>query len=274
MDRLADGGSDLVKFRNLEPDEVRAVGEEARRRGLPLAGHAPHMDPGEAAELGVRSLEHAETVSLALADRTEPERLASMVRIARAGAFITPTLVNFRVNHLSSKERVADWLAATSRDPERRGISAETLRVWRVTTSLKVAEGFEDWQAFYARQVADTRLAVHAGVQLLAGTDLGSVPGEFPGSSLHEELEILVHEVGLTPGAALRTAPLGAHRFFGNRTGAGDIAPRERADLLLLTANPLVDIANARRIRAVVLAGRLLNAAMVNRLSTAACAPK
>lgn len=99
---------------------------------------------------------------------------------------------------------MADWLAAKSSDPERAGTSAETLRVWNVTASLKHAEGEEDWRAHYALQVAYTRLAVRVGVPLLAGTELGSVPGEFPSTSLHIELAILVHEVGLKPPEALR----------------------------------------------------------------------
>ena len=39
----------------------------------------------------------------------------------------------------------------------------------------------------------------------------------------------------------------------------GTVAAGKRADLVLLDANPLADIANVRRIRAVVVAGRLLD---------------
>jgi imidazolonepropionase-like amidohydrolase len=94
-----------------------------------------------------------------------------------------------------------------------------------------------------------------AGVKILAGTDTPN-PYVFPGSSLHDELELLV-KAGLTPLQALQAATLRPAEYLGMAGRLGTIAPGKLADLVLLSADPLADIANTRRIEAVVLNGRI-----------------
>ena len=64
---------------------------------------------------------------------------------------------------------------------------------------------------------------------------------------------------GMTPLAALQTATLNPARYFGLEQSSGRVAEGQRADLVLLDANPLVEIGSLRRIHAVVVAGRVLN---------------
>jgi imidazolonepropionase-like amidohydrolase len=114
----------------------------------------------------------------------------------------------------------------------------------------------------------------HAGVPLLAGTD-SPYAYCFPGSGLHDELELLV-EAGLSPREALETATLGPARYLGRTNELGTIAAGKRADLVLLAADPLADIRNTRRIIAVVAAGRVYPAAalqaMLDAVAVAAAA--
>ena len=63
---------------------------------------------------------------------------------------------------------------------------------------------------------------------------------------------------GMTPLAALQTATVNPARYLRREKTLGSIAPGTVANLVLLDANPLEDIANVRGIRAVVVAGRLL----------------
>jgi hypothetical protein len=94
-----------------------------------------------------------------------------------------------------------------------------------------------------------------AGVPFMAGTDTAAGVHIFPGFSLHEELALFVR-AGLTPLQALQTATRNPAEFMGRLSDMGTVEQGKLADLVLLDANPLDDIANTRKIRAVVLAGR------------------
>lgn len=100
------------------------------------------------------------------------------------------------------------------------------------------------------------RAAHAAGVPLLAGTDVG-VAAVSPGFSLHDELELLV-QAGLTPMEALRAATDEPARLLGVADSLGTIRVGAAADLVLLNADPLVEIGNTRLVAAVLLRGRLL----------------
>jgi imidazolonepropionase-like amidohydrolase len=102
---------------------------------------------------------------------------------------------------------------------------------------------------------------------VLAGSD-AACQGGIPGASLHEELELLSAS-GLGPLRALRAATLEPARYFGAAAERGSVEPGRAADLVLLDANPLEDIRNTRRIRAVVLGGRVLSTRELATLSHA-----
>jgi imidazolonepropionase-like amidohydrolase len=94
-----------------------------------------------------------------------------------------------------------------------------------------------------------------AKVPLLAGTDAPQGYDLVPGTSLHRELQLLVR-AGLTPLEALQTATLNPAAYFGKTAEWGTVAPGKTADLVVLSRNPLVDIANTRSVVAVVADGR------------------
>ena len=100
-----------------------------------------------------------------------------------------------------------------------------------------------------------------AGVTLVTGTDASFLHP--PSFSLHDELDLLA-EAGLTPAEILRAATINCAKLF-PALDAGAIAPGKRADLVVLNANPLADIRNAHDIHAVVLRGRVLNRAALDR---------
>ena len=104
-----------------------------------------------------------------------------------------------------------------------------------------------------------------AGVRILAGTDIG-VLNVVPGQSLHEELALLVRDAGLSPLDALRAATRDAAVFLGRDREIGTIAAGKKADLVLLDADPLADIAHVSRISALVLRGRVFERAALTRL--------
>ena len=88
------------------------------------------------------------------------------------------------------------------------------------------------------------------------------------GFALHRELEELV-AAGLTPHQALAAATVTPAQFLGAEDDWGAIAPGLRADLVLLDADPLADIRNTQRIRAVFVGGRMLDRARLDQLLSA-----
>jgi imidazolonepropionase-like amidohydrolase len=96
-----------------------------------------------------------------------------------------------------------------------------------------------------------------AGIRIMAGTDIAA-PNVFPGWSLHEDLAYLV-QAGLTPMQALQSSTKSPAEFLGKLQTQGTIETGKFADLLLLDANPLADIHNTQKIRALILRGKLLD---------------
>jgi len=109
------------------------------------------------------------------------------------------------------------------------------------------------------------------GVRLLAGTDI-TIPYTYPGFSLHDELKLFV-EAGLTPMQALETATTNAALLLGLSNTWGRVAPNYTANLVLLSADPLVDISNTRKIDSVVVNGRLLSRTQLDQLLDEAKVP-
>jgi len=105
---------------------------------------------------------------------------------------------------------------------------------------------------------------------LLAGSDAG-YSFIFHGRSLHDELALLVR-AGLTPLQALQAATVNPARYLGLADSLGTVAENKLADLVLLDADPLIDIRNTTRIRAIIADGRLLDRAGLDELLTTAAA--
>ena len=265
---LAARGVDVIKVRNLRRDEFRAVAAEAKQRNLPLVGHMPRgVSIGEAAEHGLRSLEHAETVTLALAGADDAERRAQFARVASSGAAITPTLVSDiayrQTSDVAARAVIND--TANRIDSRRRYVGRQLLDAWTFGLETKRLDPPMDWAESHRRQVADMRRAHQAGVRLLAGTDLG-VSLIYPRFSVHEELELLVREVQVSPLESLRAATVNPARIMGLTDTVAGIAVGQRADLVLLDADPLESIRNTARVRGVMLNGRYLSRGRLDEL--------
>ncbi|MDT7789378.1 MAG: hypothetical protein QOF58_7797 [Pseudonocardiales bacterium] len=97
----------------------------------------------------------------------------------------------------------------------------------------------------YSRAQENVRLLADAGITLLAGTDAPN-PGTVFGESLHRELELLVR-CGLSPAQALAAATSSPARVFG-LADRGRVAAGQRADLVLVSGDPLAEISAVRGI--------------------------
>jgi imidazolonepropionase-like amidohydrolase len=126
-----------------------------------------------------------------------------------------------------------------------------------------VNEDAERQKQLFARRHELVKRLYVANVALLAGTDLAN-PYLYPGFSLHDELALLV-EAGLPPLAALQAATLNPAKLL-KQNELGSIEKSKRADLVLLEANPLENIRNTQRIRAVIAGGRVFDRGTLDKL--------
>ncbi|HEX7306682.1 amidohydrolase family protein [Lentzea sp.] len=217
----------------LDSATITALVAAAHARGLVVVGHVSSV-------AGVEQVVSAgaDVVAHVPADAALPQDLVE--RIAAAGIAVGPTLATVE-NTLG-----VPGGAAVAADPR----LAEALGdgwVRRLTAGAPKLGGPP-----YARAEENVRRLAEAGVTVLAGTDAPN-PGTVFGASLHRELELLVR-CGLNPARALAAATSAAARVFG-LTDRGRVAPGLRADLVLVSGDPLTDITATRAIDRIWRAG-------------------
>lgn len=257
-------GVDLIKVHNFTPRDVFfAIVDEARRQQLPVTGHVPlKVTIQEGIDAGMVTIEHMsedgrvwKACSGGAQYRTDACR-PFFEMLARRRVWQTPTLVA-----LSELAVIGTPASAISRD-QLAYASKDFLEFHAANQSffLKRPEivGIFKNLAEVAKVVTPDMAA--AGVGILAGCD-----AMIAGFCVHDELATMVR-AGMTPLAALQTATVNPARYLGREMTLGTIAPGRSADLVLLDANPLEDIANVRRIRAVATAGRILDRSALDQL--------
>lgn len=262
VDSVAALGADHVKVRNYPALEVlRALMSRARERGLPVYAHIHRgLSPAEASAAGMRSFEHGFFPALG---GSAAGRDSLFRQLAANGTAIVPTLVTWRGRELTGDALMFALDAASG--PNLRYVPPEVSRRWRDEAKTRRYETPQDWSALARADRRNVRELQDAGVVVMVGSD-GGAPLVVPGFATHEELALLVAEGGLTPLQALRAATVRPAAFLGMADSLGVVRAGKVADLVLLDANPLEDIRNTRRIAAVVLNGRYLDRAALDRL--------
>ena len=283
--RLRGLGVDFIKIHNGVPREAFfALSAEAGIQGIPFAGHVPMtVDPAEASEAGQRSVEHIATLiegtysarfaNEIAAFEAMPQWLEDEVPLlaetfARQGTWFVPTIIAYDL-------RARRAALADRPDPRTRYVTPPLRKYWDQAFPLndrdRDPQGIARRERFVEIGKEMTRRMHAAGVAIAAGSDLAG-RDVLPGFSLHDELALLT-DSGLTPMEALRAATSEAARLLQATATVGTIVPGKAADLVLLDGDPLADIKNVGRISAVVLRGKLLERADLDRLLEAATRP-
>lgn len=265
-------GYDFIKVHgDLTKEAYDALFEAARKHDLRVVGHVP-SNLGIEAALGRQALiVHAEEFLYSYfqfhrdlpTDPAEVDRMSNDIakKTFASGTWVSPTLSVFRQIIFQAAD-----IDALLQRPEMRYLPRH------LTTGAAVGATNFGWyppdnpyvkrwtpekiphlRAQYSVMQHLVRALRDAGVPLLAGTD-PFVPCVIPGFSMKDELEQL-YEAGLTPYQVLQAATANAARFLGASEQAGTITPGKIADLVLIDANPLVDIDNVFRQEGVMLRG-------------------
>jgi imidazolonepropionase-like amidohydrolase len=280
---LSRRGADFIKLQSLVPrDAVFAIAEEAKKVGIPFAGHVPDaVRAAEASGAGEKSFEHLigifegsstredeflkgdKSVGRFLQSYDEARFARLVALLARNGTWQCPTLVwEHGGNLIEERDLAHDPLAKYAPASWKNG-------AWKRFTDQITGEFNVDdlptRRKFVAKELEVVRALHAAGVPFLAGTDTAAGVYIFPGFSLHDELSLFV-KAGFTPLEALRTATLLPATYLSRTDRHGLVREGKLADLVLLDANPLDDIVNTRRIHAVVSNGRYFSRADLDAL--------
>lgn len=282
---LKRSGADFIKLQSLIPrDAVFAIADEAKKQEIAFEGHVPDsVRASEMSEAGMKSFEHligifegsspaeddflkgnkAEGRFLAAYDLARATSLAAI--LAKNQTWQCPTLVWERGGNLID---ASDF----SRDARVKYVPGSwRSKTWkRFTDEITQGYGTDDLatrRKFIEKELEVVGMLHKAGVPFLAGTDTPAGVHIFPGFSLHEELQRFV-AAGFTPVEALQTATLNPARFFGMEEQLGTVEKGKLADLVILSGNPLEDIANTQKIAGVILDGHYFSRGDLDKMLT------
>jgi imidazolonepropionase-like amidohydrolase len=162
-----------------------------------------------------------------------------------------PTLIRLRTQQFCDDPVYRD-------NPNNRFASKRTLKDWRKATEKYASRPETMRSAYrnhYARQLEMVRIFDQEGVKMMAGSDVSGSGWEIPGFALHDEFDQLA-AAGLTPLRILQMITINAAEFLGRTATLGTVEPGKDADIVLLSANPVENVAHLHDIAGVVRAGR------------------
>jgi len=286
---------DFVKITDstLTPELFLYAVGKVRAAGLQVSGHIPMaLTVRQAVDAGISSIEHLDyafnagvkdqaAISTDFAagriDRAAASRrldagfdrgtaLEAYRYLAQKGVSVTPTL---------NGSRIVAWLDQDAHEKDDYlayiGPKLRKTYEWRVQRAAQAdAAAIAFRHSHFDRVAAVLPMLQEAGVTIMAGTDAGFLNSfNYPGIGLHDELALFVQR-GLTAPQALSAATRAGPKWFGKLDEFGAIEKSKTADLVLLDRNPLEDIGATRAIHAVILRGRLLDRAALDRLMSEA----
>ena len=282
-------GYDAIKVLSfLKPEVYEAIIATAKEHGIPVYGHIPvQVGFEKAIRAGQLSFEHmfdflypllpsespARTALVELAQgkikrsmqtatktmlinpskHANPDKIPELVtKVAASGVWICPTFV-------ASQKLTADFesFKAFWNHPSVKYVPQKRRDFWRMIERMTSSDQW-DLKAMsrgYEIQLRMFKELHDAGVKFLVGTDCFVTLFVVPGFSIHDELQNFV-DAGLTPFETIRAATRDAAEFMDALDEFGTVAVGRRADLILVEANPLEDVANVTKRVGVMVRGR------------------
>jgi len=239
----ADAGVDYVKlYVGLYPNLVKTAIDEAHNQGIKVIGHLYLTSWTDAANLGIDALTHGVPVSPFLLSEDKREIFIENGR----GPFdhflwlnlvdLNSTKINEMINALVKNKIPVDptlsiYEAMLKDDPQNQHLWSKVLQL--------------------------TKILYDHGVTIMSGTDIPNF-GLIPGISLHHELELLV-KAGINPLNVIKIATSNGADALGILDDVGTIEAGKQADMIILNANPIINIRNIGAIEGVIEDGQFFN---------------
>lgn len=269
-------GWDLLKVQTgLSLETYEAMATAAKQTRIPFGGHVPSaVGVDRALSSGQVTIDHLDGFVEMLAAEGQPIPDSAMTafaeRVARSGVWVVPTM------YVWETLRGAVTLESRTSLPELQYLPGEQIAQWTKQLSSRLQNaGFNASAAgtYIQDRMRLLKALSDAGARILLGSD---APQQFnvPGFSLHREMRRM-QDAGMSIYDVLRsgTSSVGAHLI--SKGDFGTIAIGHRADFILVDANPLADLANVQKRTGVMLRGRWIPEAEIQkRLAAIAAANK
>jgi imidazolonepropionase-like amidohydrolase len=210
------------KYKKLTPEIYGAIIDEAHKRGLRVTAHLFDLEDAKGLlRAGVDALAHG------VRDEDIDDEFVAMFK-QRPNLVLTPNLPDRGVKVDLS------WLKPS--------LGPNQLALLEAANNDRQVA-----QTFFGIQARNLARLNAAGARITLGTDGNRAWGA------HQEMQDMVI-AGMTPMQVIMAATRNSAEFL-RMTDAGTLQAGKSADFIVLDANPLDDIANTRRISAVVLRG-------------------
>jgi len=291
LDSLQKLKVDFVKITDntLAPDLFLKSIIAARKRGWKVTGHVPAtMNVDVFSKNGLSAIEHIgylqraasknedsitklravnkingrEANELYLESFDSAVAIAKFKQLAKNGTAVVPTINGSYITTYLDK-------ISHSNDDYLRYLGPALKRTynWRIERAAKDnADAIAFRHKNFEAGANLLPLLYKSGITILAGTDAGYLNSfNYPGLGMHDELAIMV-KYGLTPQQALICSIINGPAFFNQSKLYGAVAKQKNADLLILNANPLIDINNTKEIDAVIHKGVYLHRKYLDKL--------
>lgn len=252
-------GYDMMKIHgDLPLESYRHLMEFSVAQGMHVMGHIPRkLTFQDAIDVKQLSLAHAEEMIYTQFSELDPEEIAPYAKQAGdMGMWLTPTMTAF--NTLSKSWADPSVIDAVMELPETKELHPYIQKVyrqdWYGDRDLGSRDFFQRANAFHKPLVTTM---YRSGVQLLLGTD-APMPAVPPGISLHNEIDLML-SIGMTPYETLKMGTYNAGLYVSTHIDEhakfGQVAKGYRANLLLLSSNPLEDMTVLRNPEGVMQGG-------------------
>jgi hypothetical protein len=277
--RLLDAGADMIMFhdgRNFTPEMVKLGCDLAHERNIPCTARSggPVITPDVAAMNGVDMIPHSQGIGNFLkrdgstitggdadvyADMDDAKAQALVELFVREDVRPIPNIIHIFPGYPADWARMNEYVNTALADP---GLASyypaefkDELVETRARTVPAGAQG-EQRKRSYANMIKFHKMLIDAGGKPLIGGDTNGT--KLSGFVVHDEMEIW-QEGGITPAQIIQAATKWVAEGMKKDADYGSVEAGKVADIVILNADPLQDIANTRQIHQVVLDGKIID---------------
>jgi len=263
----AAGFQQMKIYSSVKLENLKAVADEAHRLGMTVTGHVPiGLNAFQTIDAGQDQINHISYISDIVHAPLPDNATRAEHRDAAANVDVNSPQAQKALAFLKDHHTVVDptmaifelFTATTAKPPAsfEPGVNKIPSELAQPITDVEPPnENSATSEKIFQKDIEIVGALHRAGIPIVAGTDQA-----VPGHSLHREIELYV-EAGFTPMEAIQAATIVPARVMGLDRELGTVEKGKRADLILLTADPLADIRNSRQVEYVITNGAMYHTA-------------